>query len=266
MSGSFGPFATRAGILQRSTDFFDVVVRNTPEMKRLRLWGAPTIDDSYGALVGSGLTGSGGSILMEADVGEIARSSSVVDRWHVEESRRGQTSFLFDIQDFGLTPGSIGSDDQYLFVRVQEMRKTTNSWLQVAAGPNAGWDVKGPILIVPTALYFFGLGGASLTMPGTAPNGTGCTFGVIPNVDETVNSPLPLHLVFPRPLTSVQVRNIDAANDLLVSYGLGMPMTRILQGGNDISIFGAPGITEMVLAGEGGTCTFSIEAVVDRYN
>ena len=266
MSGSFGPFATRPGILQRSTDFVDLIVRNTPEMKRLRLWGARTTDDAYGNLVGSGVGGAGASILMEANVGEIARSLTEEKRWRVEESRRGLTSFLFDVHDFALAPGSIGSDDDYLFVRVQEMRKTTDAWLQVPAGPNAGWDIQGPILVVPPALYFFGMGGAALSVQGTAPSGTGCTFGHIPNLDETVTVPLPMHIVFPRPLTSVQIRNIDAANDLLVSYGLGQPMTRILQGGSDIAIFGAPGITEIVLAGEGGTCVFSVEGVVGRYN
>ena len=266
MSGSYGPFATRPGILQRSTDFVDLVIRNTPEMRRLRLWGARTLDDAYGNLVGSGVGGAGCSQLMEGDVGTIIQTPSVSARWRVEESRRGNTSFQFDVRDFALAPGSIGSDDEYLFVRVQEMRKTTNAWFQVAAGPNAGWDIQGPILLIPTAKYFFGMGGAAVIVEGTAPAGTLCTFGHIPNLDETVTVPLPMHIIFPRPLTSVQIRNLDLANNLLVSFGLGMPMTRIVQAGSDIAIFGAPGVTEIVLAGEGGPCEFSVEGVIDRYD
>lgn len=266
MSGSFGPFATRVGILDRSTDFIDLVVRNTPEMARLRLWGARTVDDAYGNLAGSGVGGAGCVQLMEGNVGSIIQTPSIAARWRVEESRRGLTSFQFDVRDFAVPPGSIGADDEYLFVRVQEWRKTTGGWLQVAAGPNTGWNIQGPILLIPTALYFYGMGGAAILIQGTAPAGTLCTFGHIPNLDETVTVPLPMHIVSPRPLTSIQIRNLDLANNLLVSYGLGMPMTRIAQGANGISIFGAPGVSEIVVAGEGGTCLFSIEGVVDRYD
>jgi len=260
MSGNFGPFATRAGIIQRSTDFVDLAVRSTPEMKRLRLWGARTLNDAYGNLVGSGVGGAGGSILQEVDAGQIAQTLEVTKRWRVEESRRGLTSFQFDVRDFG-SPSSIGSDDEYLFVRVQEMRKTTNAWLQVAAGPNAGWDIQGPIMPIPPAIQF-GLGGMAMTLTGTAPAGTLCTPGHTPNIDETVTVPLPMHIAFPRPSYLASIRNIDPAQTLLFSFGLGMPMSP-LPPLTETSSFGTPAIYELVLAGEAGACDFVVDVSSD---
>lgn len=274
---SYGPFSTRVGILQRSPNFIDLMVRNRPDVSAYRLWGAPTIDDAYGALVGSGLGGTGGTAIIEANINTIAQSPSVQSRWRVEEVRRGTTSFQIDIEDYvapAVLPGPppFGPDDDFLFVRVQERRRTTG-WLHVPAGAvnNANWPIKGPILVVPPAT-FFGMAGAALSMQGTAPAGTGSTVGNPPVVDETVQDPLPMHLVSPRPITSISVRNIDPTEDLLVSWGLGMPMT-LVTAGNSFDIFGIPGVTEIVLAAlsPGGSvgfagCAFSIEAQVDLYS
>lgn len=270
---SYGPFSTRVGILQRSPSFMDLVVRNRPDVAAYRLWGAPTINDAYGALVGSGLGGTGGTAMMEANAGSIAQSPSAQAHWRVEEVRRHTTSFQLDVEDFvaPAAPPPFGSDDDFLFVRVQE-RRTTAGWLQVPAGAvnNANWPIKGPILVVPPAT-FFGMAGAAITMQGIAPAGTGSTVGNPPVVDVTVQNPLPMHIVTPRPLTSISVRNIDPTEDLLISWGLGMPMT-LVTAGNSFDIFGIPGVTEIVLAAlsPGGSigfagCAFSIEAQVDLF-
>jgi hypothetical protein len=270
---SYGPFSARVGILQRAPDFLDLVVRNRPDVTAYRLWGAPTINDAYGALVGSGLGGTGGTALLDASVNTIAQSPSAQARYRVEECRRGSTSFQLDIEDYvtPVVPPPFGPDDDFLFVRVQERRRTAG-WLQVPAGAvnNPNWPIKGPILVVPSAT-FFGMAGAAITMQGMAPAGTGSPVGRPPVVDETVQDPLPMHLVTPRPITSVSVRNIDPTEDLLISWGLGMPMT-LVTAGDSFDIFGIPGITEIVLAAlsPGGSigfagCAFSIEAQIDLY-
>jgi len=42
---SYGPFAVRAGILQRSTNFVDLVVRQRSETTGLRLFSARTLSE-----------------------------------------------------------------------------------------------------------------------------------------------------------------------------------------------------------------------------
>jgi hypothetical protein len=96
--------------------------------------------------------------------------------------------------------------------------------------------------------------------------------GISPVFDETVQTPLPMHIVLPRPGYHVRVRNtedvpsIGAGPNLLLSYGLGMPMV-IVAPGELVSVFRGPGVTELVLAGESGSiggmeCSFCVEGTI----
>jgi len=267
MSDVFGPFSVRPGLLQRSTDFMDLITRHRPGTSGLRLWMADTIEDAYGTLVGSGLAGAGGSIVLTAQSGGIAQSPRVVRRgWRVEENRKGHTSFQFDPADGG-SGGISFSDDMVLFARVQEQRGGT--WLTVTGPVNNGYNVRGPILFVPPATLM-SVAASVISLQANAPLATGCTAGAAPVVDLTIQTPVPLHIVFPIPAATVTLKNLSAGDDLLVSYGLGLPMMVVAAGDTTVPTGGGytqPGVREIVVAADptaAAVVPFSIEATIGR--
>lgn len=275
-----GPFNARVGLLQRSVHLIDVLVRNSPEVKGYRLWAARSIDDAYGTIEGavndSGVSGTGGLLILEAMAKKVAASTSIIRRGvMMSDVLRDQTRFLFDVDDYivpaaGPTISLVPSDDEFVYLRVQENRGALG-WLAVDSGAskNADQPYKGPILIVPTA-PFFGRFASVMTFTGSAPDGTGCTSGSVPLFDATMQNPPPLHIVVPRPMGSMAIYNTEAVggNDLLVSFGPGMPMIKIPPQGTSSPTGGGytmPGITEVLLAcgtPAGGVCSFAVEGVI----
>jgi len=262
MSDTFGPFNVRPGVLQRSTNFQDLVLRQREGTTAYRLWVSPTIEDAYGTLANSGLAGTGGTNMLEVAKGSLGMTDGPrVRGWRVEESRRGQTSFLVDPRDVPL------SDDVVIYHRVQEQRM--GNWLAVpgAAILNPNTPISGPILVVPPA-PFFAAAASVLSLQSIAPLMTGCTAGALPVVDETVQTPLPMHLVFPRPASTIIVRNLSVGDTLLVSFGLGMPMIEVAPGEATIPTGGGyalPGVREIVVASwvQGQDAVpFSVEATI----
>lgn len=228
----FGSVSVRVGILQRVPHLMDLIVRNRPGTAAYRLWGARNLMDAYGAPDSSGINGTGGTLLLETRAGGIARSTSVIRRGIlVEESRKGQTSFQLDIEDFiaPANPPPIGSDSEYLFARVQEKR-VTSGWVAVPgnAQVNANMPIRGPILIVPPPLYY-GMSAGVFSLYGQAPIGTTCTAGSPPVMDPTGQVPPPLYVAFPRGSSNVKVKN-NGQSKILLSFGLGMPMVELPAG------------------------------------
>lgn len=266
--GDYGPFDVRAGCLQRSPHLVDIIVRNRPGTSAYRLWGAKTLNDAYGTVVDSGLTGTGGTALLTATANTMAQSNRIVRRGAtVAEVRRGQTSFQFDIDDFitPAVPPPFGPDDDMMFLRIQEQR--AGAWLAVPAGAvkNANYPIRGPILVLPNA-SFYGSMSASLAVYGTAPKASDCVAGAAPVFDPTVQKPLPLHLVFPRPATSLIVRNLSGSKTMLVAFGLGQPMITVAANGEIASSGGGwppCDVRELILATADDTApNFFASAVV----
>ena len=268
------PFVARVGISQRSPHLVDLIVRNNPMVSAYRLWLSATLNDAYGTVEDSGLSGSGGTMVMEARanrVGVLVASPSILRRCvFLAEVRKGQTSFVFDPDDYTVSTSpypDVPSDDAFMFARVQENR-LTSGWAAVphAATKNGDLPIRGPILVVPNAA-FFGMGASVLSVAGLAPGGSDCAVGAVPVVDPTVQKPMPMHIVFPRPVGSLVIRNLDSSNTLLVSFGLGQPMFSLDKASETTPTGGGysvTGITEVVLAqsGAGSGCTFSMEAVI----
>ena len=269
MSSSYGPFVTRAGVLQRSTDFIDLMVRNNQEADAYRLWAANSVNNAYGNLTdggaGSGVGGAGPTLLLTAEKDQIARSvrAARAGAAAVVENRKGHTSFQVDMQDYP----ALGPDEHYTYVRVQERRMSTGGWLTVAGVNNNGLPILGPILIVPPRGFFSGGPAGTFTVVGTAPSNTGNVAGNPATIDETVQVPLPMHIVFPRPASAMVIRNDDAAGDLLVSYGVGMPLLTVGQGSELVPGLGhgQGTIRELFLAREAGNggCDFSLDVQID---
>lgn len=263
---SFGSFEVSPGVLQRAPNFVDLLVRDRPGTNAYRLWGASSLENAYGTLVDSGLTGTGGAVLLEARKGGMARSLMVTKRGAgmVEECRRGQTSFQFDPEDYVAT---LGLNGYLMFLRIQESRDTTGWQAVPAGGPiNANYPHRGPILVVPDA-SFFGRSASVISLQGLAPLLTGCVAGSRPLFDPTVQTPLPLHIVFPRPAATISVKNLHIGDNLLVSYGMGMPMMEVAPGTGSQPTGGGysyPGVREVILAVEpaGEVIPFSIEVTI----
>lgn len=270
----FGPFTSRIGILQRSPHLVDLLVRNSPDVLAYRLWLSRNVNNAYGTIANSGLSGTGGLAVLEAQAKKSAMSKSVARRGvgMIAEVFRDQTRFQFDVDDFivpaaGPVIPEVPSDDEFIYARVQEKR-TTMGWLAVpgAAANNATEPYKGPILVIPPA-SFFGAAASIVALGGLAPAGSDCAVGDVPVYDPSMQKPPPMHLVMPRPLGSVTIYNRDDANTLLVTFGKGMPMIKVPPGKSVQPTgggFALPGVTEFILAmaGAGVGCQFAIEGVV----
>lgn len=263
MADVFGPFNVAPRIVQRSTNFVDLIARNRPGTDQYRLWGSPTVDDAYGNLAGSGVGGAGPSEMLTVFRDRMAQSISVIRRgWRVEESRRGQSSFQFDPDDF-LDPtltAPFNGDAYPMFVRVQEYRG--GQWLAVPLGVplNPGTPILGPILLVPPVDFYGRMGTAVITLQGIAPAGTGCTPGAFPVIDATLQTPLPMHILLPK-VSSFKLTALAAGNNLLFASNLHDSMIQVnpdapLQFDDSLH-----GLSELVLAAEGAAASFSFTAV-----
>lgn len=266
---TISPFSSRVGISRRSSHVVDLIIRNDPLVTDYRLWVSRSINDAYGTVADSGLAGSGGTMIMEAHTNRMVISPRIERNGQasVAEVRRGQTSFMFDVDDYIVPAGNIPSDSEYLFARVQEKRMALG-WAKVSALAikNPDMPIRGSILVVPNA-NFYGHAASVITLAGTAPAGSDCLAGIPPVIDQTVQKPMPMHIVFPRPLAVLTIRNTDPASSLLVSFGLGQPMVEV-PFGQSISPTGGgyslPGVSEVVLAmlGAGAGCPFSMDGVI----
>jgi hypothetical protein len=270
---NLSPFTARVGLSQRSAHLVDLIVRNNPMVTDYRLWVARTLNDSYGTVADSGLTGTGGNMIMESRVNRLVQSLSIERRgWaSTAEVRRGQTSFFFDVDDFIVPapplPSNVPSDSEYLFARVQEKRLTTGwSAVDALAIKNASMPIRGSILVVPDP-SFFSSAASVYSLAGTAPAGSDCVAGSPPVIDQSAQKPMPMHIVFPRPPAVLTIHNNDPAETLLVSFGVGQPMMAILHG-ETVSPTGGgysmPGVPEVFLAmlGAGGGCPFALDGVI----
>ena len=259
------PFTVFPGIVQRSRYFIDLQVRDLPGVNATRLWGSTNLDDAYGTLATSGIAGTGGTAFAEATRGTSFVSRTLDRTQLVEESHRGMTRYYFNPEDFvnPALPSPMPADDAILFVRLQQSSLAAGGFLSVpvAAPINPSEPIRGPILVIPPVM-FWQTGVPALSLAGLAPSNTGCVVGQIPVVDQTVQTPLPLHIVLPRPARLITISNTGGAGvTLLASSGLGMPMVQI-DSGNPLNFEG--GIREIVLAraAGGAGCSFSIFATI----
>ena len=266
------PFASFPGIVERQANLIDLMVRDRPGVTGYRLWGTDNITDAYGTLAVSGLAGDGGTNFATMTKGGTFMSATLQrdGRGSIDESTRGMTRFKFDLGDFVVPGNDMPPDDQMFFVRLQEshtgfVHATQGAFLTVpaAAVANANYPIRGPILVIPPPIWW-GQGQPGLALSGVAPSGTTSAAGAPPVYDETVQVPLPLHLVLPRPATKLTIRNEDGGGGvLLVSLGLGHPMVAVADGETIDFFSGGP--RELVLArliGAGG-CAFSLHAGIE---
>ena len=264
-----GPFQDTPQLVERTTNLIDLMMRNDPAIPAWRLYQHRTLNDAYGnpAGVGGANSGVGGAGPVEVLIVERDRSfwSPTIQRngrGMVEENRRGQTRIVWDPDDYAGVDEP--ADDEVRFLRLQE-QQINGIWRTVVGLVNNGDPVLGPIFIVPNPI-FFGTNIPILNVSGTAPANTGSTDGSVPVVNEDSQLPNPMHVVLPRPTSSITISNHSGADELLVSFGLGQIMSSV-DPGDEATIFGAAMKDVVVASSDNGgpgaaTVTFSIKAVV----
>lgn len=278
-SMSFSSFGVRLGILHRSDHFCDLVVRDRPGTTAYKLYGARTLNDAYGNLFDSNVSGSGPVLMMTAQAGRINQSQAIIKNGKgcVDENRKGLTTFQYDITDFVnplASPPPFGTDEETVYVRLQEYRLTAG-WLAVpgTATHNANTPMLGPILLVPSALNYNSGRSFMSTMTGTAPSNTGSVAGSPPNFDETMQAPLPMHIVFSRPVDNLKIINNSDNEDteLLVSFGVGAQMIAIPGNAANNSFMSFEtsqgGVSEIILASSdtNAGCPFTLAAASPNF-
>ena len=168
---------------------------------------------------------------------------------------------------------ALPNDDQMLFVAVQQERSTlpvvtvdgfTGRANRVKGVNDITDPILGPILCIPPANQMT-MTETTLVISGTAPQLGGAVAmgvaGTIPTPDMDLQIPNPLHLILPRPTSSVTIRNTDGASALRVSHGLGQQIYEIPLG-TARTFFGA--VKEVCLqSAAAALCTFSIEANIN---
>lgn len=256
-----GPFDVSPRILQRSTGFTDLIVRNRPGTDMYRLWGAKNVNEAYGNIVGSGVGTIDPTAMMDVLRDTLGQSPTVVKRgWHIEESRRGQTSFQFDVEDYVVPaiPPPFRGDEYPVYIRLQENR--AGQWLTVSGPVNHGKPILGPILAIPPAIFYGESVGGTMNMVGIAPAGTGCVQGQPPVVDLTLQVPPPMHIIFPKTITNILVSPQEAGKSVLMSFGLDDPMIEI-QNTIPFTMDSSRGIHEIVIAADSVATMVTIHIV-----
>ena len=256
------PFLTHAGLLERSTHLIHQKVVNDPQVQAYQFWGAISINDAYGNPTNSGVGGAGAAPLFQVPKNGSFHSSRIRDRGiRMMGSLKGGTHVMYDPDDITTVGAAalVSPEDRLLFVRVQENRMGVGL-LDLNGDPTD--PVLGPISVVPPAAASSAPNFA-FTVQSIAPSSTGCVAGNPPVYSEDLTSaaPRPLHLVFPRSLTQVTIRNLDGANDLLVSFGPGQGMMTIPAGVEE-STYSGGGQDIILSCPDVGGCPFRIHGVL----
>ncbi len=251
------------GLLARAPHLIDLQFRDESDVAAWQLWGARSPDAAYGNPTNSGVGGGGPAAMFtlarsRAFISPTARQNGA-GPWG--ESTRGTARAFFDVDDY-VTPAVglsvVPPDEHWLFLRAQQNRTSMGGLVVVPVGEvDAGDPIMGPILAVPPARSF-GMAQPSFTLSGTAPSNTSCTVGAVPLWVLNGASPNPMHIVFPRPLSSLRLQNTHATRTLLFSYGAGQIMQTIPPGEQTMVYTGQT--KELVLARQGlaGGCTFDL--------
>ncbi len=200
-------------IIDRSLNQAAIFFRDTPTIGAYRVRAASTLDAAYGTA--NGVTGAGTIALFDVERGGFFRSRSLRRQGHglMEESTRGQTRAVFDLDelkaDAGL-PNLIPADNQIAFLRIQSRLPNTVF---------AGTETEGPILILQNPGWF-SVPRPALTLSGTAPNLATAAAGGLPPA-ETLEFRVPAYgdsLIF---------TNHSTTDAIFLSVGPGIPFMQV---------------------------------------
>jgi len=256
------PFHTYAGVLDRSSHLVHGYLPNDPMVVGYQVYGQETVDGAYGNPAASGVLGSGSVAMFEVSRGNTLRSPTITRKgvgW-VEESRRGTTHFVFDVDDYLAAGVAIPPDDNWMFLRVQENRVGVGLLEMVGAIP-----VLGPVYCVPPPRCY-GIPKPTFTLQGIAPSAVVGVAAGAPapfDLDLTTAAPRPLVLVLPVPMSEFTLVNLDGVETLLVSFGPDQVMQAVPPGGNVQLKSGSTKTLVLACPGAGG-CPYALHGVLGR--
>lgn len=225
-------------LVSRSKNQIDMALPNgvLRDMVSVQVYGASNVNDAY----------SNPSLLFEVPVGRsfISPSLRSTRSRGQEDSKRDQTRFLFNLDDYATVPQGgvtrIPPDHQVAYIRVR------------GALRNGGFTHMGPVTAV-VPYDFFGVPTPVFTFMANAPDLD--TNGVIPDVlDEgamNVHLPMFSQTVFVKNFSEVQ-----GGSNLFFTLSSGMSPTMLRPGES----LGLTGVTtpEFYFASDGGTPLFSV--------
>lgn len=274
----FGPLDHYPGLLERKNGLIDIHVqlRDRPAVTGIRLWASTHLHHLYGDRNGAvdslmntatpPATLAARVIVGRARPNEIVLSNTIQKAGlRFDQATRGTCRFVIDPADVGAPENSV------LFAAIQQERASlpvvtvdgfTGRANVVKGLKDIGDDILGPILVIPSPGQM-SMGETTLIISGSCPLAT-AAMGVAgtnpaPDLDLQINNPL--HLILPRPTSSVTIRNTDGASALRVSHGLGQQIYEIPLG-TARTFFGA--VKEVCLqSAAAALCTFSIEANIN---
>jgi hypothetical protein len=200
-------------IIERTKNFIDITIPVEEGVTSYRLLGHRTLMGAFGN------NGADCVQFIQLRSGANFRSPALTRRGlgHVDEVHRGVTRVRFDIEEFSGGGNVLPSDDEFLFLRVQELHSAVGAWRFV-----------NPIFIIPP-WNFFSSPQPVITVSGvTGASKSGTLIEAAGNYptdfDPATVGAGPLHFVLPRPFQTFSVTNpasaADAGDDeLFVSFG-----------------------------------------------
>lgn len=235
----------RMSVLDRSKNYCVLSIKDEPTVRSYQVLAANTLDAAF----------TGGDIIVppnQSSPNGVLKGNHFVSTglrrkrlFYTSDNTRGQTRMVFDFDEFqGVSFPITPTDEQFAYLTIQRELITTGAFTAVPS----------PIYVVPNAA-FNNMQTPSATIAGTAPV-----------VGSTANGDLPLdgsmEIILPRFIGSFQLRNLDSANSLYFSFGLGMAMVE-LPFGQSTSLTGTQS-DSLVLAGEAGTIAFNLIGGVEN--
>lgn len=219
--------ATSPRLIQRFSGLTEMVIRTDPSVGSYRISGAHTLDACFAA----------SNTLFTVLAGNHYRSDSIrKNRLGLTDgSYRGLTRMVFNLDDYWQAAGTYPHDAQTSFLTVTEIDRTGTV------------RAEGPIFVLPAADKLYSPR-PTLVVAGTAPNEAALTTG-IPPADA-------LHFVLPMFSDNVRIRNLDAGQDLLVSFGPNQ--TEFTVPVDSVETFFDATVSEVLVHSEGATCGFEI--------
>lgn len=236
-------------IVERYPNYASIFFRNEPQVAAYEVRVAATIDDAYGAA--NGVAGAGSILLFNVAQGGVFSSRSIrrkgLGPGSIEESNRGQTRAMFDLDDLRTTLGNpaIPPDAHIAFLRVRTRTVGTTAFTT---------EPEGPILIMQNPNRFT-VPRPALTFGGTAPNlGALAGLGLQPTEGA-------LEFRVPAFGDSFMITN-HGTTPLFVSTGRGIPYMQIDNAGGGstwASVSHTSGMSDsLLIAANGGNPLFSV--------
>lgn len=219
--------ATSPRLIQRFDGLVEMTIRTDPSVGWYRISGAHTLDACF----------SSSNTLFTVPAGGQYRSESIRKNklGLTDGSYRGLTRMVFNLDDFWQAGGTYPHDSHTSFLTVTEIDKAGTI------------RAEGPIFVLPAANKLYSPRPA-LVVAGTAPDEAALATG-IPPADS-------LHIVLPMFSDNVRIRNLDAAQDLLVSFGANQ--TEFTVPVEEAETFFDAALSEMFLHSDGATCAFEL--------